>query len=767
MTSAATTARLKAVADGNNVINTADMKQLIASWEAQAANPANQGKPDSLARNADQARAAVDLRIARAKLMADGVKKERRLAELTLARKMAVDFPPEKYGMARVPIRRGLGTGVELFGASLEDASEAQRAARRYFGWTGAGEYNTIPGTLNAQHTYDDAAGVRHYTGFTGQGGFWSSLWDGIKSVGRELAPIGKEALKAGIEVGVPMLVKALGKGKYVMDPQNQAKLWERLVSHPEGQKLIEELLDDDEIDAAAKTAQVGKRVRAVMESDTEPSERKRTRLNTATDYGNPEFAMNNLIDHGAAHSRTNPKITTAPDETGDLIFSYREFIRDVISPNTSFTTAEKIELNPGLPASFPLLSNFAQFFEEYQFEQLIFHFKSLITEGYSQAAGAFMMVPLYNPSNPVLPDKRSCENTDQCVSGKITADLYCGIECDPSKRALGGNLYVRTDDVPRDQRRTFDLGFLQVATAGAPKDLTLGELWVEYKVRLSKLRVVSSLFPAIGDGISLLMPNGLRYGVWAGQYTALQNAFAVPNGPAAPVTGFTPYYNAFRAFPMNNLVASMNLTPIEATLAQGLSLSLSSGDVASISKTFPTVSITYVPSPVAADQAQGYTQVYAKFTAATGQRYRITCTVPLVQALGINGIANSVILSKRNIPAYPIQVYYAPAGSTGPGTNATIPMVPELVIHGTFVSDPPTAALAGGQLSGYSFLMGSNSVWDLVFPPQQYTQTGQVELYIRIQMDQVNWGCQPNGSQALAIGNGGMQFAIVRLPSS
>lgn len=525
-------------------------------------------------------------------------------------------YPRSDYGRQVVYVKRGTPENIERYGRNARKADGNQLYNRGFDRWTGEGAYLSADGRtlyhgherlLNAlRRPQGELAEHESTTFFTGDGSFWSDIWDGIKTAasdvysgvktvaedaysgakdvageiwheakplvhaaGRELITVGKNAatnaisdlaggqlrnlagniMKGNASTGIPALLgdvaetgEFIGAGAYFIPEY----IMDMIQSHPEGQALIEAVQNGSvtHIEPASKmssqSTQTGSGMptfaRAAMGQAAMGMKRQRGVIGSGIgDMGNPEYRMNNLINYGAPSSRTNPMIKTVDDETGDLIFSYREYIKDIQSADTNFQTVERVDLNPGLSDSFPLLSRFASLFEEYDFEQLIFHFKSLVTEGNATAAGSVMVVPHYNPSGSVLGSKRAVENTDQCVSGKVTGDLYCGIECDNKKSALGGLLYTRTTDVPRDQRRTYDMGFVQVALQGCPAGLHIGELWVDYRVRLSKLRVNDTVDTAVGDGLFFVAPSPPRGSIGY----QLQSVFGaqVPNllSPSTP----------------------------------------------------------------------------------------------------------------------------------------------------------------------------------------------------------------------------------------
>ena len=204
------------------------------------------------------------------------------------------------------------------------------------------------------------------------------------------------------------------------------------------------------------------------------------------------------ITDMGRMDSST---MRSTGDETGDIFITKREFIQDIIAPangalaQTAFTTVVQAQINPGLTTLFPWLSQIAQYFEEYCFHQLIFEFKSAISGGNQNSGGTITMVCQYNPANLPFTSKQAMEQYDYSASSKIEDNLFHGIECDPAKK--GGNTfeYVRTAAVPSGQDiKTYDLGSFQIAVSGIPANFNantlIGELWVNYTVRLSKAKL-------------------------------------------------------------------------------------------------------------------------------------------------------------------------------------------------------------------------------------------------------------------------------------
>lgn len=425
---------------------------------------------------------------------------------------------------------RGLTQGSQAslarYGATAGKATEQQLAARIQDGLVGRGAY-----------AYDANRG---YNQIAGNGGFFDDLLGFGKGLGSALLPsavaVGAQALDRyapGVGTCVAPLAlhagnKLLGSGAYGDEEGGDGS----------GKRPREEA-DDDYIAANGQPLNM----RAPMPnydrqidvtSGVDASGRPVQMITRRIDTDKVQY--NNVVNPNSFNSRTVASIRTVGDETGDLIFTHNEYLKDVTSLGPHFHTMDRIEINPGLAKSFPVLAAFASKFEEYDFIQCVFHFRSLVTDGNSTAAGSIMLCPSYNPANADLTEKRQVENCVGSVSDKVTADLVCGIECANDKVAFAGLKYVRTVDVDPIGRRLYDLGFLQVAAQGVPAGLPVGELWCSYQVRLSKMRVDQRVPMDIGAGWTYVNPN-----CWAG---AMVQGRGLPLlGVPGDGTGYTGMY--------------------------------------------------------------------------------------------------------------------------------------------------------------------------------------------------------------------------------
>jgi hypothetical protein len=179
----------------------------------------------------------------------------------------------------------------------------------------------------------------------------------------------------------------------------------------------------------------------------------------------------------------------------GSMIVAHREYIADITS-STVFTN-RTFNINPGLAATFPWLSQIASNFEQYEMLGLIFEFKTTSASSVAStntALGVAIMATEYNVDATPFSNKQQMESYQFSCSSTPSASFIHPVECAAGENVLK-NMYVRTGSVPTgEDPRFYDLGLFQLATAGMQAPSTIGELWVSYHVKLRKpkLRTLS-----------------------------------------------------------------------------------------------------------------------------------------------------------------------------------------------------------------------------------------------------------------------------------
>lgn len=214
---------------------------------------------------------------------------------------------------------------------------------------------------------------------------------------------------------------------------------------------------------------------------------------------GRGAYATNNLVtDGGATASNVVPQFN--PSDMHEITYSNREFVRDIYAPASGTVfSLESWSLNPGLVQAFPWLSQLALNFEEYEFIQLAFTYKSTVADFASASGqvGQIAMATQYNPNSDAFADKEEMMLYEGGMSCKTTESLIHGIECDPQKLAGAAQKYVRQGQLPASEDlKNYDLGKTSIAVLNVPSTYAgqqIGELWVSYTIRLRKPKLVSA----------------------------------------------------------------------------------------------------------------------------------------------------------------------------------------------------------------------------------------------------------------------------------
>jgi len=209
-----------------------------------------------------------------------------------------------------------------------------------------------------------------------------------------------------------------------------------------------------------------------------------------------PTGHNNSLIMNG----QPNIRFGGSTDETSGLTISHTEYVGDIFGPRSSQFTVVGFPLNPGLQDIFPLLSQFAQNFEEYEFIQLVFHYRSVVdgssTNNPDGNTGTIVMATDYTSGPNLFQDKSVMVSSHGAITSRQVEDSNHGVECDPSKNAGNAQKNVRTGLIFGRDISTLDLGRFQIAFSNTPtsfQNRQVGELWVTYTVHLDKPRIFSA----------------------------------------------------------------------------------------------------------------------------------------------------------------------------------------------------------------------------------------------------------------------------------
>ena len=192
------------------------------------------------------------------------------------------------------------------------------------------------------------------------------------------------------------------------------------------------------------------------------------------------------------------PEVYNMP-KGGGTIIRYQEYLGDIITSSTPGDfKIDAYNIQPGLPASFPWLSQIAANYEQYSLEGIVYQFKSTSANALNSvntALGSVMLATNYDVSDPPFVSKSEMLNYEYSSSCKPSESVLHMIECDPKQSVLT-ELYTRTGELPSGKDLKFyDLGKFQIATVGFQgTSVNIGELHVTYQVRLLKPKLFSTL---------------------------------------------------------------------------------------------------------------------------------------------------------------------------------------------------------------------------------------------------------------------------------
>jgi len=368
------------------------------------------------------------------------------------------------------------------------------------------------------------------------------------------------------------------------------------------------------------------------------------------------------------------------------ILISKREYVSEIFGPalkegNPVPFTVQSFPINPGLEKTFPWLSQIAQNYAEYEIEQLIFTFKSTTTESTNSTngqVGTIIMVTNYNSAEPNFSDKSTAQQYEASKSCRLTESMQHGVECDPEKRSGSEGLYIRSNPVVTGQDlKTYDHGNFQIAVANPSAvyaNVSLGELWVTYTVRLRK----SKFFTALGLGITkdIFVSNGGETGT-------------LPFGPLPATAPFIPT-NLLRG-QQNNL--GCRLTCSAAGL---MTVTLPAAFRGNLKLMFSTEGATQVASvytpPVTTGNVTPVSDLYGAGTNVDSPSYFVYCnnsnnqvaTFHIKTDIATNGIDNTFSWNFNLVSGTVTQTYLDiseyNAGFSGKATNTSDSDAPVLV---------------------------------------------------------------------------------------
>lgn len=210
--------------------------------------------------------------------------------------------------------------------------------------------------------------------------------------------------------------------------------------------------------------------------------------FNVAAGMGAYNVRKNTLASEALV---TNEQVPFMHSSGSAMRVAHREYLGDIDSA-AAFTVVSW-DINPGLPGTFPWLSNLAAAFEKYRFVGLVFYLKS-VSSGAAASShlniGTGLATIDYSVDSPPPVSKTQMAQQMWAVSGRADQSMLVPVECD-AQLGSGGWKFVRTANEVGADKRLSDWGRLDVASDGFQNTGDPSwELWVSYDIDLAQPRL-------------------------------------------------------------------------------------------------------------------------------------------------------------------------------------------------------------------------------------------------------------------------------------
>lgn len=240
------------------------------------------------------------------------------------------------------------------------------------------------------------------------------------------------------------------------------------------------------------------------------------------------------------------PEVVNVPSGGGTVI-RFQEYLFDVITSASANTfNIQTFFINPANPQLFPQLAQVAANYEEYEFEGLVFCFKSMSADALNSvntALGSVMMATQYDTFDSTFTGKTDMLNYEYSNDCRPSESTMHMIECAPRNSAISTKLFTLFGAVPSGaDPRLYHLGRFCVATTGFQgTSVNAGEMHVTYQVRLMKPKLFQAMgfaelaFTAqsIAQNATVIYSNAAPLGTAAG----LAARIFFPSGTMTPVS--------------------------------------------------------------------------------------------------------------------------------------------------------------------------------------------------------------------------------------
>lgn len=211
---------------------------------------------------------------------------------------------------------------------------------------------------------------------------------------------------------------------------------------------------------------------------------RKNTNSSSSSSNNGSDRKVTAPVAQGRLSTIGSPKFLSS--KRGEVLISHREYVADILG-SVNFKNDHWL-INPGNRQLFTWLSSIAPQFESYLFDKLEFHFE---TSSPTTKQGAAFAAVDYDPSDTFPSSKAQLMAYRGAKRCPIWSESK--FHCDYQDLRKRKTYFVSTNAATGDA--TTLCGIFNLATSGCEDDAMIGELYVDYTVRLMTPQSPSMFF--------------------------------------------------------------------------------------------------------------------------------------------------------------------------------------------------------------------------------------------------------------------------------
>lgn len=174
---------------------------------------------------------------------------------------------------------------------------------------------------------------------------------------------------------------------------------------------------------------------------------------------------------------------------SGRTVITHREYLRDINS-SEDFENLT-LEINPGIKATFPWLSDIAACYQQWKPLGILVCFESHSSNALNStntALGSLILSSNYEADAPDFKNQLEALNTEFTTSTKPSVSVIHPLECSPIENPQR-IFYVRSGPLPADASSSlwYDLCKTQIMTVGSQAVSNVGKLYISYQIEFLK----------------------------------------------------------------------------------------------------------------------------------------------------------------------------------------------------------------------------------------------------------------------------------------